>query len=51
MARLNGAWILIATGFLLFLFIVIQRWIVSSFKFCTSEDQLAEVWILIARIS
>lgn len=29
---LNGAWILIATGFLLFVFIVIQRWIVSSFS-------------------
>ncbi len=29
---LNGAWILIATGFLLFLFIVIQRWVVSSFS-------------------
>jgi simple sugar transport system permease protein len=29
---LNGAWILISTGFLLFVFIVIQRWIVSSFS-------------------
>lgn len=29
---LNGAWILIATGALLFVFIVVQRWIVSSFS-------------------
>ncbi len=29
---LNGAWIMIATGFLLFVFIVIQRWLVSSFS-------------------
>ena len=29
---LNGAWIMITTGFLLFLFIVIQRWIVGSFS-------------------
>jgi len=35
---LNGAWIMIATGFLLFAFIVIQRWIVSSFSSAAKAD-------------
>ena len=35
---LNGAWIMIATGFLLFVFIVIQRWVVSSFSSASTAD-------------